>query len=147
MSSSIVTSHVNLRTVCKKDFLQKRLIGFWSEIVLQKTIRIPLRWCDRSYSVWHNKQESSTLRKCQVPPQINEGPYLPTSVVVQLRNSTYRNERVQATAAGSTYANETTLNRDLSSVYENNANDIAMSTDKHIYEEIWNTRCHRGNES
>ena len=71
-----------------------------------------------------------------VPPQIDDAPYLTTSVAVRPRNSTYENESVQAAAAGSTYANETSLNCDPSSAYENNTNDIVTPSDKHIYEDV-----------
>ena len=71
-----------------------------------------------------------------VPPQIDEAPYLTTSVPVRPRNSTYENEGVQAAAAGSTYANEIPLNRDSSFAYENNTSDITTSRGKHVYEDI-----------
>ena len=71
-----------------------------------------------------------------VPPQIDEAPYLTTSVAGRPQYSAYANESVQAAAAGSTYANETPLNRDPSSAYENNTNDIITRSDKHIYEDV-----------
>ena len=72
----------------------------------------------------------------KVPPQIDETPYLTTSVAVRPRNSTYANESVQAAAAVSPYANETPRNRDPSSAYENNTNDIVTSSDQHVYEDV-----------
>ena len=51
-----------LQTEC---FLRRCLTRFWWEIGLQKTIGIPICWCDRNYSSWPKKQQSSTLRKCQ----------------------------------------------------------------------------------
>ena len=87
-------------------------------------------------------QPGSTSKSLQhyenarVPPKIDEAPYLTASVAVQSKNSTYANDSVQAAAVGSTYANEIPLNRDPPFAYENNTNDIAMATDKHVYEDV-----------
>ena len=87
-------------------------------------------------------QRGSTNKSLQhyenarVPPQIDEAPYLAASVAVRSKNSTYANESVQAAAVGSTYANEIPLSRDPSFAYENNMNDIATATDKHVYEDV-----------
>ena len=75
-------------------------------------------------------------KNANLPPQIDEAPYLTTCVAVRPRNSTYAKESLQAAAAESMYANETPLNCDPSSAYENNTNDIVTPSDKHIYEDV-----------
>ena len=114
--------------------------------ILQQNVDLKLFYRKRPES--HNvnatevTQSGPTIKSHQhnenakVPPQIDEAPYLTTSVAVQPKNSVYESESVQAAAAGSTYANETPLNRDPSSAYGNNTNDIVTPRDKHIYEDV-----------
>ena len=73
----------------------------------------------------------------EVPSQIeNEACYQTTLMAVRPRNSTYRNESVQAEAAGTTSATETPWNCGPSCANKNNANDIVTSTNQNVYEDF-----------
>ena len=131
---------------CREKIIKAPVKHAFFVAFLQQNVDLKLLYRKRPES--HNvnatevTQSSPTINSLQhyenakVPSQIDETPYLTTSVAARPKNSAYANESVQAAAAASTYANETLLNRVLFSAHENNTNDFATSSDKHIYENI-----------